>query len=111
MLYRLSVFVGRNLINVGLLFFLTTISCTIGYAGQVVQHVVDFDGNGRTDYAVARLVGGPQIRWFYSLNPSGVTVAQDWGVELDESSHRVDDIDNNATFAIGSRALIAGSLS
>lgn len=84
MLYRLSVFVGRSLITIGLLFLITTICCTIELVGQVTQHVVDFDGNGRTDYAVARLVGGPQIRWFYSLNPGGMTVSQDWGLELDE---------------------------
>ena len=69
------------------LLLLITISSGIVVAeqsGLAVQHVVDFDGNGRTDYAVGRLVNGTQIRWIYSLNPSGATAALDWGLEGDE---------------------------
>jgi spore coat protein A len=76
----------KRLSAIGLL-FATTIAgtqCLFGQSGLAVQHVVDFDGNGRTDYAVGRLVGGPQIRWIYLLNPSGATGALDWGLELDE---------------------------
>ncbi|HEX6125759.1 MAG TPA: VCBS repeat-containing protein [Pyrinomonadaceae bacterium] len=84
MLHNISLLAGRRLLNVGLLFFIAAFG-TSQLAGQAgTQHVVDFDGNGRTDFAVGRLVGGPQIRWIYFLNPSGVTAAVDWGLEGDE---------------------------
>lgn len=44
------------------------------------QHVVDFNGDGKTDYAVARNVAS-QLRWFYNTNGTGAaTVALDWGL-------------------------------
>ncbi|MDQ3129917.1 MAG: VCBS repeat-containing protein [Acidobacteriota bacterium] len=51
---------------------------------------VDFNGDGKTDYAVVRNVGGTggapanQIRWFYNINGSTApTVALDWGLAGD----------------------------
>ena len=66
--------------------FLLVTGSTLGTSARLTgpQHVVDFDGNGRTDYAVGRLVRGTQIQWLFALNPSGATAALDWGLELDE---------------------------
>jgi len=53
------------------------------------QNVLDFNGDGRTDFAVVRNIGSGgsgatnQIRWFTSLNGSGTTTATDWGVATD----------------------------
>lgn len=48
---------------------------------------VDFNGDGKTDYAVVRNVGGGmngQVRWFYNINGSNnPTVALDWGLATD----------------------------
>lgn len=51
-----------------------------------VQHVLDYNGDGKTDYVVVRNVGGGpggQIRWFYNLNGTATTTAKDWGVSGD----------------------------
>ena len=49
---------------------------------------VDFNGDGRTDYAVVRNIGNSlngQLRWFYNINGSTApTVAIDWGLATDE---------------------------
>lgn len=46
---------------------------------------VDFNGDGRTDWAVTRDVGG-QIRWFYNTNGTGApTVGLDWGLTNDRN--------------------------
>ena len=84
MFQKVPPFGGRRMFCIGLLLSLTLLSTPNIFAGLAVQHVVDFDGNGRTDYAVGRLVGGPQIRWLYSLNPSGASVGINWGLEGDE---------------------------
>lgn len=50
------------------------------------QNFVDFDGNGRTDFAVVRNTGGGpggQITWFYALNGVGTTSAFQWGISTD----------------------------
>ncbi|MDM7924245.1 MAG: VCBS repeat-containing protein [Pyrinomonadaceae bacterium] len=47
---------------------------------------VDFNGDGKTDYAVVRNITGTpggQARWFYNLNGSGSTVGFDWGLSTD----------------------------
>lgn len=47
---------------------------------------LDFNGDGKTDWVVVRNVGGGangQLRWFYSLNGGGGTVAYDWGLAGD----------------------------
>jgi Lamin Tail Domain/FG-GAP-like repeat len=57
-------------------------------AVATVQHKIDFNGDGKTDYAVTRNVGvvgaaTNQRRWFYNLNGSGSTVGIDWGLQTD----------------------------
>ncbi len=50
------------------------------------QHVVDFNGDGKTDFAVTRTVGGAggQRTWFYNTNGTGAaTVALAWGLTND----------------------------
>ena len=57
-----------------------------GTAAAPVQHHVDFDGNGKTDFAVARNTGGGpggQMTWFINLNGPGTTSAYAWGVSGD----------------------------
>jgi len=41
---------------------------------------LDFNGDGKTDYAVVHNVGAGQWRWFYNINGSGPTLALDWGL-------------------------------
>jgi hypothetical protein len=57
-------------------------------AGAVVntQHVSDYNGDGKTDFAVVRNISGTspgQIRWFINLNGSATTFASDWGLSTD----------------------------
>ena len=57
-----------------------------GSAAAPAQHVVDFDGDGKTDFAVVRNTGGGaggQVTWFMNLNGTGVTNASEWGIASD----------------------------
>jgi len=49
------------------------------------QHVLDFDGDGKTDYVIVRNIGGAngQVRWFINLNGSTTNYGSDWGVFSD----------------------------
>lgn len=50
------------------------------------QHFVDFDGNGKTDFAVVRNTGGGasgQATWFVSFNGPGTAVGIQWGIASD----------------------------
>jgi hypothetical protein len=65
-------------------------SLTVNPTGPVAPQTdapVDFNGDGKTDYAVVRNIGGGpsgQIRWFYNINGSAnPTVALDWGLASD----------------------------
>ncbi len=57
-----------------------------GGTGVAANGPLDYNGDGKTDYAVVRNMGGGangQLRWFY--NPSGTTttIAKDWGLASD----------------------------
>ncbi len=72
---------------------------SINFAGLAIDDVqirsvaldapVDFNGDGKTDYVVARNIGvgtsgaTNQLRWFYNLNGGGPTVGLDWGIATD----------------------------
>lgn len=64
-------------------------AATLTLTGGVVaptQHVVDFDGDGRTDSAVVRNTGGGpggQIGWFFNTSTNGLTVHYAWGIATD----------------------------
>jgi hypothetical protein len=50
------------------------------------QHTVDFDGDGRTDFALARNIGGGasgQLRWFINPNGTSTVYGADWGLASD----------------------------
>src|SRR5690606_32497085 len=57
-----------------------------GGGGAPADAPVDMNGDGLTDWAVIRNVGGGpngQVRWFYNINGGGDTVALDWGLAND----------------------------
>ncbi|MFN6964200.1 MAG: FG-GAP repeat domain-containing protein [Pyrinomonadaceae bacterium] len=50
------------------------------------QHVIDFNGDGKTDFAVVRNTGGGtggQVTWFINLNGTGTTNGYQWGLATD----------------------------
>jgi hypothetical protein len=67
------------------------------------QHVIDFDGNGKSDYSVVRNTGGGpsgQITWFNSLNGPGTTAAFQWGLNGDFFTPVDFDGDNKTDIAV-----------
>lgn len=60
---------------------------TIASGGPITpQHVVDFNGDGKTDYAVVRNTGGGpggDITWFINYAGTATTVASRWGANGD----------------------------
>ena len=83
MLHKLSLSLAFA-VRIASVLLLLVLGSMPGIAGPALsQHVVDFDGNGRTDYAVGR-VNGSQLTWIYSLNPSGASAFVPWGLVLDE---------------------------
>jgi hypothetical protein len=88
------------------------ISVTAGPA-VAVQHHVDFDGNGKTDFAVVRNTGGGpggQITWMINLNGPGTTSAYEWGISGDFYVPVDFDGDDKSDIAVwrGGAALTAG---
>jgi hypothetical protein len=52
-----------------------------------VQHVLDFDGDGKTDPVVTRVTNSPnsgQMRWFVYNSSSGNETETDWGLSTDK---------------------------
>ena len=67
------------------------------------QHIVDFDGNGKSDFAIVRNTGGGptgQITWFINLNGPGTTYASQWGINGDFYVPVDFDGDNKSDIAI-----------
>ena len=67
------------------------------------QHVVDFDGNGKTDFAVVRNIGGGpsgQIRWFIGFNGAAGGAILDWGIATDFFVPADFDGDNKSDVAV-----------
>lgn len=89
-------------------------SLTIDTGPAVVADApVDFNGDGKTDYAVVRNTGGGadgQVTWFYNLNGSGGTVGFAWGLASDvfvPEDYDGDDKDDIAVWRAGA-ANVAG---
>ncbi|MDQ3132458.1 MAG: VCBS repeat-containing protein [Acidobacteriota bacterium] len=76
-------FSGDNSYQIGI----DTFAYTPTTGGTPRDAPVDFNGDGKTDYAVYRNLTGAtngQLRWFYNLNvPNSPTVALDWGLATD----------------------------
>jgi Lamin Tail Domain/FG-GAP-like repeat len=67
------------------------------------QHTVDFNGDGKSDFAVVRNTGGGpsgQITWFINLTGTGTTYASQWGVSGDFYTPVDFDGDNKSDIAI-----------
>ena len=72
--------------NAGPLPYIFTGFSSVPINSAVVQHVLDFDGDGKTDYSVIRNVGGGQsgqVRWFIATNSTNTISAFDWGLGSD----------------------------
>lgn len=67
------------------------------------QHVVDFNGDGKSDFAVVRNTGGGpngQITWFINYAGTATTVAYEWGISSDFFTPVDFDGDNKTDIAI-----------
>lgn len=76
---------------------------TVPGGPTATQNTVDFDGNGRTDFAVVRNTGGGpsgQVTWFYALNPQNTAVGSAWGIASDFFTPSDFDGDNKTDIAI-----------
>lgn len=63
----------------------STLTITTG-GGAPMQHVVDYDGDGKTDYSVVRNTGGGsggQTTWFNKQNGAGAPQGFAWGISTD----------------------------
>src|SRR5689334_13843439 len=74
---------------------------TFSAAGQNVQHIVDFNGDGKTDFSVGRASGAAaQVTWFQGINGSPIYTAQPWGIGLDTLIPADFDGDNKTDFTV-----------
>ncbi len=67
------------------------------------QHIVDFNGDGKTDFSVVRNTGGGaggQITWFINPTGTGTTYASAWGLQGDFFVPEDYDGDNKTDIAI-----------
>ncbi len=86
-------------------------SVTAGSGPANVQNVVDFNGDGKTDFAVVRNTGGGaggQVTWFINYNGTSNFTAPEWGISTDVFVPVDFDGDNKTDVAIW-RAGAAGT--
>ena len=79
------------------------ISVTAGPGGGPQQHVVDYDGDGKTDYSVVRNTGGGaggQVSWFNNLSSTGTSTVTEWGISTDFFVPADYDGDNKTDIAV-----------
>jgi hypothetical protein len=78
-------------------------SVTAGSGPGNVQNVVDFNGDGKTDFAVVRNTGGGsggQVTWFINYNGMSTVSAPEWGISTDVFVPVDFDGDNRSDIAI-----------
>ncbi|MCW5961955.1 MAG: VCBS repeat-containing protein [Pyrinomonadaceae bacterium] len=83
----------------------------VSSAAAPQQHISDYNGDGKTDFALVRNVGGGtggQIRWFINQNGSTAVSAFDWGISTDALVPQDYDGDNKTDIAVW-RAGVPGS--
>jgi len=73
--------------------------------GAVVntQHVIDFNGDGKSDFSVVRNTGGGatgQVTWFINLGGTATTYASAWGIATDFFTPVDFDGDNKTDIAV-----------
>ncbi len=82
------------------------VNITAGAAPAPQQNIVDFNGDGRTDFAVVRDVGASgsgatnQFRWFVNFNGTATNETFDWGIATDTFVPVDFDGDNRSDFAV-----------
>ncbi len=78
-------FTNRALGKLFLLPLILALAAALINAGVPSQHVVDMNGDGRTDWTVVRGAGGPngQITWFTWYNGQSSGQTDVWGIETD----------------------------
>lgn len=67
------------------------------------QHVVDYNGDGKSDFVVVRNTGGGpggQMTWFINLNGPGTTAGYQWGIGGDMFLDGDFDGDNKSDIAV-----------
>ncbi len=59
---------------------------TLVGAAAPAQHIIDFDGDGKTDFSIVRNTGGGpsgQVTWMNQINGSGAVSGAQWGIASD----------------------------
>lgn len=65
---------------------ITAASLILNASAVTPQYIVDFNGDGTTDFSVVRNTGGGatgQVTWFQGINGAPIFSAQPWGIATD----------------------------